>query len=107
MATRCQQLLELRDLEMDQPREGRIHSVWGLQAVIKPLEALAERGSDFERHPGATLQEGAHRAALLHGSSERKKAASSWPPLCWVSSWHLPIIRVWADYLEAGRWVAR
>lgn len=45
--TRFHQVLELCDLEMNQPRGGRIHSVWSLQAGSKPLEAVAERGSDI------------------------------------------------------------
>ena len=72
---RFHHLLEFPDLEMNQPPEGRIHRVWGIHAGVKLQEAVGERGRDFERHPGAAFQEGAHVAALLHGSSEGKKTA--------------------------------
>jgi hypothetical protein len=75
---RFQHLLEFRDLEMNQLRNGRIQRLLGLQPGAEQLEALAERGSDFERHPEATLQKGSSLAALLHRSGDCKKLTSSW-----------------------------
>ena len=75
---RFQQLLEFRDLEMNQLHDGRIQRLLGLQPGAEQLEALAERGSDFERHPEATLQKGCSLAALLHSSGDCKKLTSGW-----------------------------
>jgi hypothetical protein len=78
--TRQQQTLEPQDVEVHHQRDGRIHGLLSVQPPTEQLEALAEGDSHPQRHPGATLQEGAPFAALLHGDGECKKMTKGSAP---------------------------
>jgi hypothetical protein len=69
---RFQHLLEFRDLEMNQLRNGRIQRLLGLQPGAEQLEALAERGSDFERVPLLTPLHGLMVSRYRGGDAVRR-----------------------------------